>query len=317
MEASVIESPKQIKIIETSLPEIGNEEVLVKLNGTGLCVSNLPVWEGRPWFEYPAEPGAPGHEGYGTVEKTGDDVSSLSPGDKVALLSYHAYAEYDKAHVSNVVKLPDTVNGAPFPGEPLACAVNIFKRCDIQKNQTVVVIGTGFIGSLLIQLLKDSGAAVIAVSRRDSSLEFAKKSGADHLVKFEDIHDTAKNITQLATHGVPRIIEATGAQQSLDLATEIISEYGRLIIAGFHQDGLRKINMQIWNWKGIDVINAHERNPQVYIEGLKEAIIITNRGVLRPQELISHQFDFKEIGSAFKMLHEKPEGFLKGLIVYS
>ena len=317
MEASVIESPKQIKIVETSIPEINNDEVLVRLSGTGLCVSNLPVWEGRPWFEYPSEPGAPGHEGYGVVEKTGSNAKGVSPGDKVALLSYHAYAQFDKAPVSKVVKLPDMFNGTPFLGEPLSCAVNIFNRSNIEKNQTVVVIGAGFIGCLLIQLAKNAGAEVIAVSRRDSSLGFAQKSGADHLVKFEDTQRTAGNIQKAANKGISRVIEATGVQQSLDLATEIISEYGTLIIAGYHQDGLRKINMQLWNWKGIDVINAHERDPQIYTEGLKEAIILTNRGVLRPKELITHQFDFREIGSAFKMLHEKPEGFLKGLIVYS
>lgn len=316
MKASVIESPHKIKIINTDLPETGNDEVLVKLSGTGLCISNLPVWEGRPWFEYPSEPGAPGHEGFGVVEKTIDDSNGINPGDKVAVLSYHAYAEYDKAQVSNVVKLPEAFNGTPFPGEPLACAVNIFRRSDIQKKQTIVVIGAGFIGCLLIQLLKDAGASVIAVSRRNSSLDFAQKSGADHVIKFEGVHETAKNIQAIATNGIPRVIEATGVQQSIDLATEIISEYGKLIIAGYHQDGLRNVNLQLWNWKAIDVINAHERDNQIYINGLKEAVDKTEKGILRPGELITHQFAFDEINHAFKMMHEKPEGFLKGLIMY-
>ncbi len=316
MKSSVITSPKQFNIVDTNIPEIGNNEVLVKLNGTGLCSSNLPVWEGRPWFNYPTEEGAPGHEGYGVVEKAGILSNGISPGDKVALLSYNAYAEYDKASVSNVVKLPEKFNETSFPGEPLACAVNIFKRADIKENQTVVVIGAGFIGCLLIQLIKHAGAQVIAVSKRESSLEFAKKSGADKLIKFENVYETAKNIQTHMTNGIPRVIEATGVQQSIDLATEIISEYGKLVIAGYHQDGLRNVNMQVWNWKGIDVINAHERNQQVYIDGLKEAIDKTSQGVLRPNELITHQFKFKEINNAFKMMHEKPEGFLKGVIVY-
>ncbi len=317
MEASVISSPKHLEIIQTALPEIGEEEILVKLKGTGLCVSNLPVWEGRPWFNYPSEPGAPGHEGYGIVEQTGIGVSDISPGDEVALISHHAYAEYDKTHRSNVVKLPSSFNGNPFPGEPLACAVNVFRRSGIHENQTVVVIGAGFLGCLLIQLAKDAGAEVIAVSQRQSSLDFAEKSGADHLVKMEETWKTAEQIQRIAKKGVPRVIEATGAQSAIDLATEIISEYGRLIIAGYHQDGLRKVNMQVWNWKALDVINAHERDPKVYISGLREAIQKTSDGVLRPQELITHYFDFKDINNAFQMLYERPEGFLKGVIIYS
>ena len=317
MEASVIASPKNLEIIETQLPEIGEEEVLVKLKGTGLCVSNLPVWEGRPWFNYPSEPGAPGHEGYGVVEQAGGAVTGILPGDEVALISHHAYAEYDKTHYSNVVKLPSSFNGNPFPGEPLACAVNVFKRSDIHKNQTVVVIGAGFLGCLLIQLLKDAGAEVIAVSQRRSSLKFAEKSGADHLVRLEETWKTSEHIQKIAKNGVPRVIEATGAQSAIDLATEIISEYGRLIIAGYHQDGLRKVNMQVWNWKALDVINAHERDPKIYISGLREAIHKTSDGILRPQELITHYFDFKDINNAFKVLHERPEGYLKGVIIYS
>lgn len=317
MKASVITSPRQFDIIDTSVPQPGHDEVLVKLTGTGICISNLPVWEGRPWFNYPLEPGSPGHEGYGIVEETGSGVTGISKGDRVAVLSYHAYAEYDKVDKSNVVKLPDSFNGIPFPGEPLACAVNIFKRSEIESGQTVVVIGTGFIGCLLIQLINSAGADVIAVSQRDSSLDFAQISGAKHLVKFGEVWETSGKIRELAPAGVHRVIEATGAQKALDLATEIIAEYGRLIIAGYHQDGLRNINMQQWNWKGIDVINAHERNPGVYIEGLKEAILKTREGVFQVDKLITHQFNLKEINKAFKMLHQKPEGFLKGIIRFS
>jgi threonine dehydrogenase-like Zn-dependent dehydrogenase len=55
------------------------------------------------------------------------------------------------------------------------------------------------------------------------------------------------------------VIECTGMQWPLDLAGELTRERGRLVIAGFHQDGPRQVNMFLWNWRGLDVINAHER----------------------------------------------------------
>ncbi|MGE5423842.1 MAG: MDR/zinc-dependent alcohol dehydrogenase-like family protein [Syntrophothermus sp.] len=316
MKTSIIESPRKIVIRETGIPVILDEEVLVRLHGTGVCASNLPVWEGREWFQYPVEPGSPGHEGYGVVCKVGNKAAGLQVGDNVALLSHHAFAEYDKALASNVIKIPSAINDLPFPGEPLACAVNIFRRSDIRENDTVLVIGTGFMGCLVIQMLKDAGVKVIATSRRSTSLEFAEKAGADHLIQFNDYRKTVEQIRKLAAEGLPRIIEATGTQIAIDLATELIGTRGKMIIAGYHQDGIRTVNFQVWNWKGIDVINAHERENNVYVEGLKEAIKLTEKGILRPGELITHYFDFQDIDKAFVMLKNRPDKFLKAIITY-
>jgi threonine dehydrogenase-like Zn-dependent dehydrogenase len=79
-----------------------------------------------------------------------------------------------------------------------------------------------------------------------------------------------------------RVIECTGLQWPLDLAGELTAERGRLVIAGYHQDGLRQVNLQLWNWRGIDVINAHERDPQAYVDGMKRAVDADDQGVLDP-----------------------------------
>lgn len=317
MLASVIESPKTIVIREIAEPEINDEGVLVKLEGTGLCSSNLPVWEGREWFKYPIAPGSPGHEGYGTVVEAGKDVKGIAVGDKVALISYNAYAEFDKAHYSNVVKLPQSLTGSPFLGEPAACAVNIFKRSDIQPGQKVLVIGSGFMGSLMIQLIKHAGAEVVAVSRRQTSVQFAEKAGANQIVRFIDVNQCVNELYKLSSEGFSRIIEVTGSQNAIDLATEIISIRGKMIIAGYHQNGLRTVNMQTWNWKGIDVINAHERDQDIYTEGLREAILLTEQNILRPNDFITHKFGLRSLNKAFETLQSRPEGFIKAIITYS
>lgn len=316
MKTSVIESPLKFVIRDADVPEVDNDEVLVKLEGTGVCASNLPVWEGRQWFTYPFEPGAPGHEGYGIVADTGPDVRNLVPGDRVAMISFHAYAEYDKSVASNVVRLPESLRDKPFPGEPAACAVNVFKRSDIRKGQRVLVIGAGYLGCLVVQLAKNEGAEVAVVSRRKTSLDYASMAGADHLIEFDDYYRTLEKIRSVFPDGITRVIEATGVQSAIDLATEIIDIRGSLIIAGYHQDGLRNINMQVWNWKGIDVINAHERDPDVYISGLKEAIKYAEQDVLQPGKFITHQMEFSVINDAFRLLKGRPENFLKAIITY-
>ena len=110
------------------------------------------------------------------------------------------------------------------------------------------------------------------------------------------------------------MIEAAGTQQALDLASELTSERGRLVIAGYHQDGPRQVNMQLWNWRGLDVINAHERDPRVYVEGMRGAIDALQAGVIDPGPLYTHTFKLDELPQAFEAIDSSPEGFIKALI---
>ena len=98
--------------------------------------------------------------------------------------------------------------------------------------------------------------------------------------------------------GCARVIEATGLQAPLDLASEICRERGRLIIAGYHQDGPQLVNMQSWNWRGLDIINAHERDPNIYLQGMREAVNAIAQSRLNPAPLYTHRFELGEIATA-------------------
>jgi threonine dehydrogenase-like Zn-dependent dehydrogenase len=317
MKAAQIQSPGCIDIIDTNIPDPSENQVRIKLEGCGVCGSNLPVYEGREWFKYPITPGNPGHEGWGVVDAKGKNVKKLNEGDRVTMLSYNAFAEYDVADEGSVIKIPDELINRPFPGEPLGCVMNIFNRSGINKGDTVAIIGIGFLGALLTQLAVNSGSQVIAISRRDYSLDIAKKMGAQNLIKMDDhwrIIEEVKNLTD--GRFCSKVIEAVGMQWPVDLAGELTSERGRLIIAGYHQDGPRSVNMQLWNWRGIDVINAHEREQQVYINGIMNAAEAVSNRILTPDKLYS-EFSFDNISDAFKTAVERPDGFVKAIINFN
>ena len=315
MIAAVLTQPKKFSLEKTTASPINNDEVKVRVEGCGICSSSTPLWEGREWFRYPNEPGAPGHEGWGIVEEIGDAVTGISIGNRVAFLSYHAYAEYDKAHYKAVVVIPEELRNIPFPGEPLGCAMNIFERSAILPGHTVAIVGSGFLGVLLCQLCKAAGAKVIAISKRAYSREVAAESGADEVVQFNDRWQAANQVSEITGNQLcHRVIEATGKQEGLDLATEIIAEYGRLIIAGYHQDGQRQVDVQKWNWKAIDVINAHERDPQRYLHGMKQAVAAVIGGRMNPGKLYTDIFSLDEINKGFELTTARPPGFMKALI---
>ncbi len=107
---------------------------------------------------------------------------------------------------------------------------------------------------------------------------------------------------------------ARNRSKILAAAAELVAERGRLVVAGYHQDGPRQVNMQMWNWKGIDVINAHERDPHVYIQGMRDAIDAVVAGRLDHRCLITHHMPLNRLGDALAMTRDRPDGFLKAVV---
>jgi NADPH:quinone reductase len=268
MAAAVLEGPRRAGLAPTTRPEPGPGEVLVCIEGCGVCASSLPLWEGRPWFSYPLEPGRPGHEGWGVDEESGE---------RVAFLSQRAFAEYAAVPAEHCVPIPP----GPFPGEAMACAVNVVRRAEVKRGHLVAVVGMGFLGSAVSMIVKRLEAEVVEVRR-----------GSDVDGSF------------------PRVIECAGTQAALDRAAELVAERGRLVIAGFHQDGPRTIDLQSWNWRGIDVVNAHERHPLAYVEAIREAVELE----LDIGTLLPHRFPLDDLAGAFEAARTREPGFVKAWV---
>ena len=268
-------------------------------------------------MEYPLAAGEPGHEAWGTVAAVGEGVEGVAVGQAVAALTYRSFAEMDVAEAGSVVALPEGLAGRAIPGEPLACAVNVARRCGVEEGDLVVVVGSGFLGSLVVQVLAgDEGRRprrIVAVSRRRASLEAAEMAGAEERLTYED--DVDRRVGELSDgRGADVVIEATGAQGPLDLAARLVRVRGRLVVAGFHQGGPRSVDMQSWNWRGIDVVNAPERDPAIYVDGMRRAVDLVAAGRLDPEPLFTHRFPLAHIERAFAAAEERPEGFVKALV---
>jgi threonine dehydrogenase-like Zn-dependent dehydrogenase len=315
LRAARVVEPGRVEIVELPLPEPGPDQVRVRLEGCGVCASNLEPWAGPDWMTYPTEPGGLGHEGWGLVDALGGSVQGLGVGQRVAVLGQHGYASHDLVDAGMVVPLPAALEGMPFPGEAFGCAMNIFRRSSVSAGSTVAIVGVGFIGAALTALSAQVGAEVIAVTRRPEALALARSLGAAHAVPMHDhwaIIEEVRGLTGGRFCDV--VIEAVGKQWPLDLAGEIVGEGGRLVIAGYHQDGPRQVNMQGWNWRGIDVVNAHERDPARIVQGLREAVEAVADGRLDPRMLVTHAYPLEALGEALDATRDKPDGFVKAYV---
>jgi NADPH:quinone reductase len=308
--AAVLDAARSARLAELPLPEPGAGEVRVRLEGCGVCGSDLPVWEGRPWFGYPREPGSPGHEGWGRVEAVGPGVEAPAVGARVAGLTYHAYADREVAAAGVLVPLPAELEGRPFPGEALGCAVNVFRRSGIRAGQTVAVVGVGFLGAIVVQLAVREGARVLGISRRPAARDAARRMGAAQVFPLDDPPEPEPE-----PESCDVVVEAGGRQATLDAASRLVRVRGRLVVAGFHQDGPRQVDLQSWNWRGIDVINAHERDPERYLDGMRTAARWVAEGRLDPDPLYTHRFPLESLSEALDTASRRPDGFMKALVI--
>jgi len=210
--AVVNEFGAPVDIEDKDIPEPGAGEVLIKMETSGLCHTDIHAWRGD-WPVKPSLPFIPGHEGVGIVEKVGEGVSRVKVGERVAIpwlgiacgtcehcisgwetlcesqknSGYSidgAYAEYALASADYVGIVPDSVD--PIDAAPLTCAgVTTYKAVKVagtKPSDLTVVFGIGGLGHLALQYAKIAGGTVVAVDLLDSKLELAKQLGADYTV---------------------------------------------------------------------------------------------------------------------------------------
>jgi threonine dehydrogenase-like Zn-dependent dehydrogenase len=280
-----------------------------------VCASSLPLWEGREWFDYPQPAGAPGHEGWGRVAAVGEGVPGVAVGDRVAALTYRAHAEYDIADAGAVVPLPGIAGRCRCRASRWAAPSTSSGAASSAPGRPWPSWASASWARILTRLAARAGARVIAISRRPFALEVARAMGAAHTIAMDDHGRIVEEVRRLTAGAMcERVIEAVGLQWPLDLAGEITGERGRLVIAGYHQDGKREVNLQMWNWRGIDVINAHERDPRAYVQGIREAVDLMAAGVLDPAPLFTHRLPLDRLGEALELTRTRPDGFMKAVV---
>jgi threonine dehydrogenase-like Zn-dependent dehydrogenase len=171
-------------------------------------------------------------------------------------------------------------------------------------------------GLLMMQLLRNKGPSeIVGIDVRDDALAVGKRFGADTTTKPDGIEarDRAPKIGDKG--GFDVVVEATGTQRGLDLATELVRQHGVLSILGYHQGGPRQVNMQLWNFKAIDVLNAHERRPAFRMECMARGLALAAAGRIDLASLVTHRFPLAKVGDAFAALESKPRGFIKSVVV--
>lgn len=315
MRQSILIRPQQSVVQERPKPKVGRRDVLVRVKVCGVCASELHGWQEESG-PYPKEYG---HEVTGEVVEVGADVETVRPGQLVTGLFSRGFAEYAVTSADKVTPVPEGMNPEAALGEPLSCVISAARRTRVELGDTVAIVGLGFMGLLMLQAIRLKGPGrIIAVDVRREALERALQFGADEVYLPHELPDRYKMTAweRLGRgYGADVVVEASGSQAGLTLAGEMVREHGFLSIVGYHQGGPRSVDMELWNWKGIEVLNAHERRAAYQMECMRRGLELVRRGKIEIASLVTHRFSLDEVDLAFRTLAEKPEGFIKSVVV--
>jgi L-iditol 2-dehydrogenase len=313
MRQAVLTGPRRFAIEELPVPEIGPDEVLLRVAACGVCASELDIYQGAAG--HASYPWRPGHEVSGVVERAGARVAAPAPGDPVAVFVTTAgYGEYVAVPAAHCFPAGDVPLELAL-GEPLACAVNAVELAGIALADDVVVVGAGFMGQLAIRLVQLRGPRrLIVADTRDDALARAASAGATATVNpaREPLAERVLELTDGA--GADVTIEFTGTQGALEVVGACTRMSGTLVIAGYHQGPPRQVPLADWNWNAFRIANAHFRDVATILRGLRAGMRLVSSGRLSLEGLVTHRFPLASIDEAFRTAIEKPEGFVKATV---
>jgi L-iditol 2-dehydrogenase len=263
MTAAVLYGKEDVKIEKVPIPRVCDGEVLIKVQVALTCGTDLKVYQRGYHARMIVPPALFGHELAGTIEEVGPGVRGFRKGQRVVALnsapcgmcfycSKHqenlcedllfnngAYAEYIKIPrrivETNMLAIPANVSFEEAAMvEPLACVLRGLHETSVEIGDTVTVIGGGPVGLMFIQVAKLTGCNVIAVMKRDSQVEFAKRLGADEVIQITQVQDVVEAVRALTPErrGADVVIEAVGRPEAWESAIEMVRKGGTVNLFG-------------------------------------------------------------------------------------
>jgi L-iditol 2-dehydrogenase len=328
MLVAVYYNNKDIRIENIPKPEIGPEEILLKVMASGICGTDV-----LEWYRLPKAPRVLGHEATGIIEKVGKKVTKYRIGERV-FVSHHvpcnqccycmkdSHTACETLHTTNYIpggfsqfiRVPKinvetgiyklTPNMSFEEGtfiEPLACVIRGQRLADINKCDNVLIIGSGMAGILHIQLSKIKGVQnVFAVDINPDRLELAKTFGADYIIDAKkNLVNQLKNINE--GKGVDKVIVCTGAETAALTALDCVDRGGTILFFAVPDPSI-KIPIPITDfWRNETTIKtSYGASPT----DLEEALKILSKKQINVSEMITHTLDIREAAKGFRLVAE-------------
>lgn len=306
---------------------LGEGEVLLRVAACGICGTDVHIYHGDKGSAEVTPPVVLGHELSGTVAEVGPGVTRLRPGDRVAVDPNHycgvchycgigkkqlcshlfaigvnrdgGFAEYCCAPEAQCYPLADGVpleHGAM--AEPLACCLHGIDRAKIRLGDTVLVIGGGAIGLLMVQLAKQSGASLVILSEPAAvRRETGRQIGVDGVIdpSREDVPERLRQLT--GADGVDVVIECVGNTAATAQAFSAAKRGATILLFSVPKAGaIHPLSLEEVYQKELTILGSMI-NPDTH----QRAVDLINRGRIQLEPIITHRFPLEQVKEAILM----------------
>jgi propanol-preferring alcohol dehydrogenase len=337
--AKIIEINKPLQIQENKTPKPKGSQVLVKVQSSGVCHSDIHLWEGG--YEGPQGqflkttdrgvkyPLTPGHEIAGVIDSLGEQTEGFAKNEKVLVFPWigeglcpacrtgeenlcdkprslgiyndGGYADYVLVpSYKYLVKLGDEID--TDTSAPLSCsaltAYGAVKNGNLTPNDNVVIVGTGGLGLMAIQLAKAiTGSRIIALDRDNNKLKAAKENGADNIINSQK-EDPVKAVMELTEKmGADAVIDFVNASSTVETDINFLRRRAKLVLVGLF-GGELKLNLITMPTRSYKLIGSYTGS----MNDLIELVSLAKRGIIKP--IISNKFRLDEATKALRMLKD-------------
>ncbi len=328
MKSIQISQPDHLSLIDVPVPQVGPGEVLIRVQASGICGTDIHIFHGEFLGGYPC---IPGHEFSGVVEQVGSAVTRYHPGDRVAVepniacnncvnclnnrqnfcLNWTAIGVALPGGMAQYVLAPEnavfSIGDLPFEQgafvEPLSCVLHGVERAHIRLGDRVALLGAGPIGLLIQQVARLQGAAdITVVERQPARAETAARYGANRVIT---------DLADLEVEAYDVVIDATGSIPLMSRTIDFARPGGNVLLFGVPPAG-KKVEFdafQVYH-KGLAIVASFTS-----VRNSFQAVALLQSGQLNVADLISHRLPLEEFQHGMELIEQGRERVLKVMIL--
>ena len=332
MKAMVLRGPRDLTLAEVERPARKEGHALVRITHSGLCGTDLKIYQGAIPAHYPL---IMGHEMIGEVVDSGNRADTL-PGARVIIdpvvscgTCFHCrigqtnlcpsggligrdtnggFAEYTSVPSSQIFLLPDSIDSRTAPLIQVATTcLHAQRLTPFSPGESVAVMGLGVSGQLHVQIAKARGAGtVIGISRSRFKSDLALQLGADITIDFAR-GAVEKVLEATGGRGADVVIESTGLLASLADAIRMVRFGGRIVMFGIISATEGALPFYQLYFKELTLINARAAKS----EDFTGMIDMVDRGAVRLEPLVTHRMHLSELEAAIGLVEDSADDRLK------